>query len=156
MILVDGADPRLKPLAAGSSSRNWRRRPAHPGPFSANQPGTGEAGYPAQIEARADGSTAFSCCATGPPLSGKAALPVRDSGEAVPVRKLCKRLAQGRRTFSPTWPCGRSRADTFSPSPTSPAGELAYFAQLKALYEAFRVPMRFIVPRASFTLQDRG
>ena len=157
LILVDGADPRLKPLAARIFQQEMAEAPRASRIILETSQTLVGAGYPAQIDARADGVNCFLLQVGRHPLVREdGGFRLRDSGEAVPAAELQRLAQEAPEQFSPNVALRPIVQDTLFPTIAYVAGpgELAYFGQLKALYEAFRVPMPLIVPRASFTLLE--
>jgi bacillithiol biosynthesis cysteine-adding enzyme BshC len=157
LVLVDGADPRLKPLAARIVQQELAEAPRSSRTILEASQALGEAGYPTQIEARPDGVNCFLLREGRHPLvRDGGSFRLRDTGKAIPVPEL-KRLAQEQpEQFSPNVALRPIVQDALFPTLAYVAGpgELAYFAQLAELYAAFRVPMPLILPRASFTLLE--
>ena len=115
------------------------------------------AGYPAQIEARSNGVNCFLL------REGRRALTrdgdgfrLRDSGELVPAATLARLAQESPERFSPNVALRPVVQDTLFPTLAYVAGpgELAYFAQLRPVYQAFGVPMPAIVPRATLSLLE--
>lgn len=157
LILVDGADPRLKPLAARIFQQEMAEAPRSSRLILEVSKALGAAGYPAQIEARPDGVNCFLLRDGRHPLvRDGGSFRLRDCGEAVPVPELRRLAQEAPERFSPNVALRPIVQDTLFPTLAYVAGpgELAYFGQLKELYEAFRVPMPLIVPRAGFTLLE--
>ncbi len=158
LILVDGADPRLKPLAARILQQEMAEAPRASQTILETSQALAEAGYPAQIEARADGVNCFLLRDGGrhPLVREGGSFRLRDCGESIPVSELRRLAQEAPERLSPNVALRPIVQDTLFPTLAYVAGpgELAYFGQLKALYAAFRVPMPLIVPRASFTLLE--
>lgn len=157
LVLVDGADPALKPLAADVFRQEIAEAPRASRAILLASQTLHEAGYPAQIEARPDGVCCFLL------QDGRRALlrdgdgfRLRDSGEAVPAPLLLRLLQDVPGRFSPNVALRPIVQDSLFPTLAYVAGpgELAYFAQLRQVYAAFDVPMPLILPRASFTLLE--
>ena len=157
LVLVDGADPALKTPAAASFRQEIAEAPRASRCILAASEALRAAGYPAQIEARPDGVCCFLLQGGRRPLvKDGGAFRLRDSGEAIPAADLARLAQDSPERFSPNVALRPIVQDTLFPTLAYIAGpgELAYFAQLGGLYEAFGVPMPLILPRASFTLLE--
>ncbi len=160
LVLVDAADPRLKRLAAEILRRELEEAPCSSQHILATSQSLRFLGYPAQIEARADGVNCFLLQdgrrALTKDAEGLRLRDGRDGREAIPPAHL-RRLAQERpESFSPNVALRPILQDSLLPTVAYVAGpgELAYFAQLRSVYQAFDVLMPVIVPRASITLVE--
>jgi bacillithiol biosynthesis cysteine-adding enzyme BshC len=155
LVLVDGADPALKPLAAPVFRQELGEAPRSSRAILDASEALRAAGYPAQIEARPDGVGCFLLRDGRHPLDRDGgSFRLRDTGETIPVPELRRLAEEAPERFSPNVALRPIVQDTLFPTLAYVAGpgELAYFAQLREIYEAFAVPMPLIVPRASFTL----
>jgi bacillithiol biosynthesis cysteine-adding enzyme BshC len=157
LVLVDAADPRLKRLAAGVLRREIEEAPRASAAILDVSRSLRSVGYPAQIDARPDGVNCFLLRDGRRALSRSATgFALRDSGEAVPATTL-RRIAQDApERLSPNVALRPVVQDTLFPTLAYVAGpgELAYFAQLRPVYDLFEVPMPAIVPRATLSLLD--
>ena len=157
LVLVDGADPGLKLLAAGILRRELDAAPCSSQSILAASESLRALGYPVQIEARPDGVNCFLL------REGRRGLVrdgngfrLRDSKQMIPAAEL-QRLAQDEpERFSPNVALRPVVQDFLFPTLAYVAGpgELAYFAQLRPVYQAFDVLMPLVVPRASLTLVE--
>lgn len=157
LVLVDGADPGLKRLAAGILQRELDEAPRSSQCILVASESLRALGYPVQIEARPDGVNCFLF------REGRRALVrdgdgfrLRDSKQTIPAAEL-QRLAQDEpERFSPNVVLRPVVQDFLFPTIAYVAGpgELAYFAQLRPVYQAFDVLMPLVVPRASLTLVE--
>lgn len=157
LILVDGGDPRLKPLATRIFQQELAEAPGSSRIILEASEALRRAGYPAQIEVRPDGVNCFLLREGRMPLVRDGAnFRLRESGEAIPVPELERLVREAPERFSPNVALRPIVQDTLFPTLAYVAGpgELAYFGQIRNLYETFRVPMPLIVPRASFTLLE--
>ncbi|HSC70102.1 MAG TPA: bacillithiol biosynthesis cysteine-adding enzyme BshC, partial [Candidatus Methylomirabilis sp.] len=157
LVLVDGADARLKRLAADVFRRELDEAPRSARSILVASESLRGLGYPAQIEARPDGVNCFLL------RDGRRGLirdgtdfRLRDSSQVIPADELQRLVQDQPESFSPNVALRPILQDTLFPTLAYVAGpgELAYFAQLLPLYRAFDVPMPLIVPRASLTLLD--
>ncbi len=157
LVLVDAADPRLKRLAASILRRELQEAPRSSQHILATSQSLRSLGYPAQIEARPDGVNCFLLQGGRRALTKNAeGVRLRDGREATPATDL-RRLAQEQpESFSPNVALRPILQDFLLPTVAYVAGpgELAYFAQLRSVYQAFDVLMPVIVPRASITLVE--
>jgi len=157
LVLVDGADPGLKLLAAGILRRELDAAPGSSQSILAASESLRALGYPVQIEARPDGVNCFLL------REGRRGLVrdgngfrLRDSKQMIPAAEL-QRLAQDEpERFSPNVALRPVVQDFLFPTLAYVAGpgELTYFAQLRPMYQAFDVLMPLVVPRASLTLVE--
>ncbi len=157
LVLVDAADPELKRLAAPILVGELERAPSTSGLILAASRELKALGYPAQIDARPEGVNCFWLRDGRRPLVRTPdEFRLRDSGEAFPPADLIARCREFPAEFSPNVALRPVVQDALFPTLAYIAGpgELAYFAQLKAVYAAFGVPMPAIVPRASLTVLD--
>ncbi len=157
MVLADGADPALKRLAAGVLRQELEEAPRSSQCILAVSESLRALGYPVQIEARPDGVNYFLL------REGRRALVrdgegfrLRDSRETIPAADLHRLAQEEPERFSPNVAMRPVVQDALFPTIAYVAGpgELAYFAQLRLVYQAFDVPMPLIVPRASLTLVE--
>lgn len=157
LVLVDGADARLKRLGADILRQELDRAPDTSRQILAVSESLRALGYSAQIEARPDGVNCFLLRDGRRGLTRDAeGFRLRDSGEVIPPADL-RRLAEERpELLSPNVALRPILQDFLFPNLAYVAGpgELAYFAQLRPAYEAFGVPMPVVVPRASLTLVE--
>lgn len=157
LVLVDGADPGLKRLAAGILQRELDEAPRSSRAILEASESLRALGYPVQIEARPDGVNCFLL------REGRRGLVrdgngfrLRDGKQMIPAADLL-RLAQDQpERFSPNVALRPVVQDCLFPTIAyvGGPGELAYFAQLRPVYQAFDVLMPIIVPRASLTLVE--
>ena len=157
LVLVDGADPNLKRLAAGVFRRELEEAPRTSAAILDVSQSLRAAGYPVQIEARPDGVNCFLLKRGRRPLVRDAAgFRLRDTGEVIPAASLCRVAEESPEQFSPNVALRPVVQDTLFPTLAYVAGpgELAYFAQLRPVYAAFGVPMPVIVPRATVSLLE--
>ena len=157
LVLADGADPALKRLAARILLQEVDEAPRSSQCVLAVSESLRALGYPVQIEARPDGLNCFLL------REGRRGLVkdgenfrLRDSRQTIPASDL-RRLAQEEpERLSPNVVLRPIVQDEIFPTIAYVAGpgELAYFAQLRPVYQAFHVPMPLIVPRATLTLVE--
>ncbi len=157
LVLADGADPALKRLAARILRQEVDEAPRSSQSILATSDALRAQGYPVQIEARPDGVNCFLL------REGRRALTrdgesfrLRDGRQTIPAADL-RRLAQGEpELLSPNVVLRPIVQDAIFPTIAYVAGpgELAYFAQLRPVYQAFDVQMPLIVPRATLTLVE--
>ena len=157
LILVDAADPHLKRLAAPIFQREVEEAPRSSREILEQSDALRALGYAAQIEARPDGVNCFLLQEGRRSLTREAAgFRLRDGGELLPAIRLQTLARERPESLSPNVALRPILQDYLFPTLAYVAGpgELAYFAQLRPVYQAFDVPMPLIVPRASFTLVD--
>jgi len=157
LVLADGADPALKRLAARILRQEMDEAPRSSQCVLATREPLRALGYPVQIEARPDGVNCFLL------REGRRGLTrdgenfrLRDGGQRIPAADL-RRLAQEEpERLSPNVVLRPIVQDAIFPTIAYVAGpgELAYFAQLRQVYQAFDVHMPLIVPRATLTLVE--
>jgi len=157
LVLVDGADPALKPPAAAVFHQELAEAPRSSQAILRASQALRAAGYPAQIEAREGGVGLFLLRNGRHPLLREGGFfRLRDTGEAIPAPELRLLLQEAPQQFSPNVALRPLVQDSLFPTLAYVAGpgEVAYFAQLREIYQAFSVPMPLILPRASFTLLE--
>ncbi|RPI05965.1 MAG: bacillithiol biosynthesis cysteine-adding enzyme BshC, partial [Zetaproteobacteria bacterium] len=157
LVLVDAADPGLKRLAAGVFRRELEEAPRTSAAILDVSRSLRSAGYPAQIEARPDGVNCFLLQDGRRALArDSAGFALRDTGEIVPAATLHRIARETPERFSPNVALRPVVQDTLFPTLAYVAGpgELAYFAQLRPVYDLFGVPMPAVVPRATLSLVD--
>ncbi len=157
LVLADGADPALKQLAARILRQEVAEAPRSSQAVLSASASLRALGYPVQIEARLDGVNCFLL------QEGRRGLVkdgedfrLRDSRQTIPAADL-RRLAQEQpERLSPNVVLRPIMQDAIFPTIAYVAGpgELAYFAQLRPVYQTFDVPMPLIVPRATLTLLE--
>ncbi len=158
LVLVDAADPRLKRLAAPILQREVEEAPRSSREILAQSDGLRALGYAAQIEARPDGVNCFLLQDGRRSLTREAAgFRLRDSGDVLSAGRMQALARERPESLSPNVALRPVLQDHLFPTLAYVAGpgELAYFAQLRRLYQAFDVPMPLIVPRAFLSLADR-
>lgn len=157
LVLVDGADPGLKRLAAGILQRELDEAPRSSRLILEASQSLRSLGYPVQIEARPDGVNCFLL------REGRRSLVrdgngfrLRDSKQMIPAAELLRLARDEPERFSPNVVLRPVVQDALFPTLAYVAGpgELAYFAQLRPVYQAFDVLMPLVVPRASLTLVE--
>ncbi len=157
LVLADGADPALKRLAARILRQEVDEAPRSSQCVLAASESLRALGYPVQIEARPDGVNCFLLREGRRSLVREGeSFRLRDSRQTIPAADV-RRLAQEEpERFSPNVVLRPIVQDVIFPTVAYVAGpgELAYFAQLRPVYQAFDVPMPLIVPRATLTLVE--
>ncbi|MBI3086798.1 MAG: bacillithiol biosynthesis cysteine-adding enzyme BshC [candidate division NC10 bacterium] len=157
LVLLDGADPGLKRLAAGILQRELDEAPRSSRAILEVSQSLRALGYPVQIEARPDGVNCFLL------REGRRGLVkdgngfrLRDSKQMIPAADLLRLAQDEPERFSPNVVLRPVVQDCLFPTLAYVAGpgELAYFAQLRPVYQAFDVRMPLVVPRASLTLVE--
>jgi bacillithiol biosynthesis cysteine-adding enzyme BshC len=157
LVMVDGADPRLKRLVADVFRQELDEAPRSARSILAATESLRALGYPPQIEARTDGVNCFLLRDGRRGLTREVAgFRLRDSGQVIPTGEMLRLAQEQPESFSPNVALRPIVQDTLFPTLAYVAGpgELAYFAQLLPVYQAFNVPMPLIVPRASLTLVE--
>jgi bacillithiol biosynthesis cysteine-adding enzyme BshC len=157
LVLVDGADPRLKRLSTRIFRRELDEAPRTSREILEASQSLRALGYSAQIEARADGVNCFLLRDGRRALvRDRTGLRLRDSGDLFSSSSLRQMVEETPEQFSPNVALRPVVQDALFPTLAYVAGpsELAYFAQLRRVYAAFDVPMPVIVPRASLSLLE--
>jgi bacillithiol biosynthesis cysteine-adding enzyme BshC len=157
LVLVDGADPVLKRLAAPVFQQEAAEAPRSSQRILEASQALRALGYPNQIEARPDGVNCFLLRDGRRPLVRDGAdVKLRDSGERLPAADLLRLAREEPERLSPNVALRPIVQDTLFPTLAYVAGpgELSYFAQLRPVYETFGVPMPLILPRAFFTVLE--
>ncbi len=158
LVLVDAADPRLKRLAAPILRREVEEAPRSSQEILAQTDRLRALGYEAQIEARPDGVNCFLLQKGRRGLVREAGgFRLRNSGELLPAGRIPALAKEHPELLSPNVALRPVLQDFLFPTLAYVAGpgELAYFAQLGGVYQAYGVPMPLVVPRAFLTLADR-
>jgi bacillithiol biosynthesis cysteine-adding enzyme BshC len=157
LVLADGADPCLKRLAGRILLQEVEEAPRSSQAVLSSSASLRSLGYQAQIEARPDGVNCFLLQEGRRALvKDKENFRLRDSQQTILAADL-RRLAQEEpEHLSPNVVLRPIMQDAIFPTIAYVAGpgELAYFAQLHAVYQSFDVPMPLIVPRATLTLVE--
>ncbi len=157
LVIVDSADARLKRLVADVFRQELDEAPRSAQGILAVSESLRALGYPPQIEARPDGVNCFLL------QKGRRGLTkdgtgfhLRDSNQVIPASEMRRLVQEQPESFSPNVALRPIVQDSLFPTLAYVAGpgELAYFAQLLPVYQAFNVPMPLIVPRASLTLLE--
>ena len=162
LVFVSGDDTRLKRLVATLFQREIE---AWPDSFDRLTLVSGrlvEDGFHAQVKPSPVNLFLFAE-EPGPAKAGSRRLPIDPDGEDFVLRGTTKRflkeellvfLEEQPERFSPNVVLRPLMQDALFPTAAYVAGpgEMAYFAQLKPIYEAFGVPMPVIYSRASLTL----
>jgi len=153
--VYDASDPAAKPLAGHVFVSELE----NPGSTLRLAAEAGEAlgrrGYHAQVAAQTDGIAVFSLDAGRQPIRAAGSEFVIGT-TALSRAALVGRAREHPESFSPNVLLRPIVQDTLFPTVAYVPGpnELAYLAQLKAVYERFGVPMPLFFPRASATLVD--
>lgn len=154
LIVFDGSDPAAKPLVADLFARELERGDAARLAADAGRR-LEAAGYHAQV-AVAEGSRALFDLTSGRE-------PIRQDGDTLTAgarRETTEAMATRARTapheFSPNVLLRPVTQDTLFPTICYVGGpaEVAYYGQLRGVYEAFGVPMPLVMPRATATVVD--
>mgnify|MGYP001132242413 CR=1 FL=1 len=157
LVLADGADPALKRLATRILDQELQEAPRSSRCILAASDSLRTLGYPVQIEARPDGVNCFLLREGRWGLTKEGeGFRIHDREERISGADL-RRLVQDRpERLSPNVALRPIVQDAIFPTIAYIAGpgELAYFAQLRGVYQAFDVPMPLVVPRAFITLLE--
>jgi bacillithiol biosynthesis cysteine-adding enzyme BshC len=158
LVVFDSADPTVKPLIADVFRREIATA-GHTASLATRAGAEMEArGHSPQVAPQADALSLFRI----DPATG-ARTPIRRQGDqfvagetTLSADDLEKELAQAPERFNPNVLLRPIVQDTLFPTICYVAGpsELAYFGQLRRVYEHFGLPMPLIHPRASATLVD--
>ena len=155
LVLTDGGDPALKRLATHILDQELKEAPRSSQCILEASESLRATGYPVQIEARPDGVNCFLL------RQGRWALAkeredflIRESQERMSAAELQRLVQDEPERLSPNVALRPIVQDAVFPTIAYIAGpgELAYFAQLRGVYQAFDVPMPLIVPRAFVSL----
>ena len=155
LVVYDASDPAAKPLVA----ELFAREVEHPARTAQLAGETGRAlesrGYHAQVTVPSDAAALFHL--------NQDRQPIRVEGGAfvvgerrIPGPELAKQIRQAPQEFSPNVLLRPLVQDTLFPTACYVAGpnELAYLAQLPAVYRAFDLPFPLLHQRATATLLD--
>jgi bacillithiol synthase len=155
LVVFDASDPAAKPLVAGLFARAL----TPPGATSRLASEAGSAlearGYHAQVTASEQAAPLFAVDGGREPVRWQGETAV--VGErTIALATLAADAAAQPEGFSPNVLLRPVAQDTIFPTVCYVGGpaELAYFAQLKGIYQHFGVPMPLIAPRASATIVD--
>ena len=157
LVLVDASDPRLKRLAAPVFLREVEGAPRSSRDILAVSESLRALGYAAQIEARPDGVNCFLLRDGRRSLAREGAgFRLRDGGGLLATAEVRRLVQQQPDLFSPNVALRPVTQDFLFPTLAYVAGpnELAYFAQLRPLYDSLDVCMPLVVPRAFLTLME--
>jgi bacillithiol biosynthesis cysteine-adding enzyme BshC len=157
LVLVDGADARLKRLVADVFRRELDEAPRSARCVLAVSESLRALGYSPQMEARPDGVNCFLLRDGRRGLTRDGAgFRLRDGTQVIPASEMRRLVQEQPESFSPNVALRPIVQDSLFPTLAYVAGpaEVAYFAQLLPVYQAFDVPMPLIVPRASLTLLE--
>jgi bacillithiol biosynthesis cysteine-adding enzyme BshC len=157
LVLVDPADPRLKRLAAGVFRQELADAPRSAQRILAVSERLRAGGYPVQIEARPDAVNCFLLSGGRHALVREpGGFRLRDTGDLMAAADLRRLAEDAPERFSPNVALRPVVQDALLPTVAYVAGpgELAYFAQLRPVYEQFGVPMPLLVPRAFLSLVE--
>ena len=154
LIVFDGSDAAAKPLAADLFAREIERGDAARLAGEASRR-LESAGYHAQVAVTEASRALFDL------TSGRE--PIREDGDTLTAgvrRETAAAMAARARTapheFSPNVLLRPVTQDTLFPTVCYVGGpaEVAYYGQLRGVYEAFGVPMPLVMPRATATVVD--
>lgn len=155
LVVFESADPAAKPLVADLFARELQ----FPGRTSALAASAGDAlvksGHQPQVVPQADNLSLFKLDGGRRPIRREGEqFVIGDASHARPA--LAAEAVEHPERFSPNVLLRPIVQDAIFPTVCYVAGpgELAYFAQLRGIYEHFGVPMPLIHPRASATLID--
>ncbi len=157
LVLADGADPSLKRLGGRVLLQEVEDAPRSSLAVLSASTLLRSLGYHAQIEARPDGVNCFLLQEGRRALiKDKENFRLRDSHQTIPTADLRRLAQEAPERLSPNVALRPIMQDTIFPTIAYVAGpgELAYFAQLHAVYQSFDVPMPLILPRATLTLVE--
>ena len=158
LIVFDAGDASVKPLLTGIFSREIGR-PGHTASLAASAGAAMSAlGHSAQVVPQDDAVSLFRI---DPATGARLPLKRQDDGFAaggtsITAADLEQEAAQCPERFSPNVLLRPVVQDTLFPTICYVAGpsELAYWGQLRGIYEHFNVPMPLVHPRATATLVD--
>lgn len=159
LILIDASDPRLKKLGGGVFRREIEgASPSTPAAMAATRR-LRRAGYDPKVRLRegilnlyySDGDRRSIRRSDG-------AFVIEGLPPPVPAGELLERVRQKPHAFSPNVLLRPIYQDTLLPTVAyvGGPGEIAYFAQMKGVYEAFDLPMPVIYPRISATIVEQS
>ena len=146
LVVFEGSDPAAKPLVADLFARELQ----FPGKTSALAAEAGralaDAGHQPQVVVQAENTALFHLA------GGRTAIRHTEDGFAARAAEAVEHPER----FSPNVLLRPVAQDALFPTICYVAGpgELAYFGQLRGIYEHFGVPMPLVYPRASATLID--
>ncbi|GBC82672.1 Putative cysteine ligase BshC [bacterium HR10] len=158
LVLLDPADERLKRLTAGVLERIVREWPRVIAAFGAHSERVKARGYRLQIHPERAGAFLFLLDdGRRRPLIGEGErFALRDGGRAFTREELLREIVEHPARFSPNVALRPVVQDALLPTLAYVGGpsEIAYFAQLRPVYEACEVPEPLLCPRVSLTLVE--
>lgn len=159
LILCDGSDPRLKSLGSGVFRREIEGASPSTAAAMAASRRLRDAGFAPQVRLRegilnlyyVDGARRSIRQSDG-------AFAIEGLPPSLPAATLLERLRQKPQAFSPNVLLRPVYQDAVLPTVAYVGGpaEIAYFAQMKGIYEAFDLPMPIVYPRISATIVERS
>jgi len=157
IVVVDGADPRIKKLGAGV----FRKEIAEESPSTRAVLEATERlvdlGYTPQVHLQEGIHNLFLLDDQRHTLLSKdGRLVVKGSNRVFSATEMLEQVERQPESFSPNVVLRPILQDTLFPTVAYVAGpgEISYFAQYKGVYQAFGVPMPIIFPRKSMTLVE--
>ncbi|MGE5274357.1 MAG: bacillithiol biosynthesis cysteine-adding enzyme BshC [Verrucomicrobiota bacterium] len=157
LVVVDPRDPRLRRLGMPKLEPELNfPSPTAAAALSATAK-LAARGYPIQVPVRNDRLNLFSGVSERFRIRcGPAGFQVSRDGPTVTAAELRSRFRASPEEFSPNVLLRPLYQDLLFPTAAYVAGpsEVAYFAQLKPVYERFELPMPVVYPRKSFTLAN--
>lgn len=160
LILIDAADPRLKELGSGVFCREIEGASPSTRAALASTLRLRRVGYDPQVRLR-EGVLNLYYYADGCRRSirrSDGAFVIEGLPPPVPAEELLERARRKPHAFSPNVLLRPIYQDALLPTVAyvGGPGEIAYFAQMKGVYEAFDLPMPVIYPRISATIVEQS
>jgi bacillithiol biosynthesis cysteine-adding enzyme BshC len=148
LIVVDPSDPRLKTLARPLFLQEIRTAPASARLVQAAEEKLRGLGYPPQIRLRGEGPNLFSLRAGRRPLQKE-----REWNDRTELERI---VAATPERFSPNVVLRPIMESFLFPTLAHVGGphEIAYYAQLRGVFDHAGIPMPVLLPRASLTLVE--
>ncbi|MEE8152283.1 MAG: bacillithiol biosynthesis cysteine-adding enzyme BshC [candidate division NC10 bacterium] len=146
LILVDPSDPRLKALARPLFLQEIGTAPASARLVQTAWEKLRGLGYPPQVRLRGEGPNLFT-------LHPEGRRPIKIIEDAKALRHLVEDTPE---RFSPNVVLRPLMESFLFPAVAHVGGphEIAYYAQLREVFDHFDIPMPFLLPRATFTLVE--
>jgi len=158
LIFIDPSDSRLKEMASGVFYREISEDSPSTGRAVEASKKLGEAGYGAQIPLHEGILNIFYADQERRTIQIKNGdLIIKGAGPSIGKEELLARAKVKPSLFSPNVLLRPIYQDTLLPTVAYVGGqaEVAYFAQMKGVYEAFGLPMPVIYPRKSVTIVEK-
>jgi bacillithiol biosynthesis cysteine-adding enzyme BshC len=158
LILIDASHPRLKEMGKDVFIREIEGRSPSTERAIAASRALLQAGYAAQVPLHEGILNVFYAGRERQTIQWEGeAFAVKGAGRVFPKEELLSQAAEKPSSFSPNVLLRPIYQDCLLPTVAyvGGPGEIAYFAQMKGVYESYGLPMPVIYPRKSVTLVER-